>query len=37
MGASTSKQLTTFQDTLKNQINMSADASADCNAVQKQQ
>ena len=34
MGASTSKQLTKFQDTLKNEIDMSADASADCNAVQ---
>ena len=35
MGASTSKQLTKFQDTLKNNSTMNATANADCNAVQK--
>lgn len=34
MGASTSKQLTKFQDTLKNEIGMDADALANCTAVQ---
>ena len=35
MGASTSKQLSTFQDKLKNEITLSAEATGDCSAVQK--
>lgn len=34
MGASTSKQVQKFQDTLRNEISMTADATANCNAAQ---